>query len=92
MEDWYDHYVFSGGTKTDMTKPRSVASPTLVFAYMQYFVQNHSAPDDLVDKNLRTDYAKIRHVITESRRLNGNYHKLEDIIADGGDVVCCEEI
>ena len=84
MEDWYDHYVFSGGTKTDATKPRSVASPTLVFAYMQYFVQNHSAPDDLVDKNLRTDYAKIRHVITESRRLNGNYHKLEDIIADGG--------
>ena len=84
MADWYDHYVFARGRKVDGTPVKSVASPILVLAYMLYFVRNHAAPDDLVDKNLRTDYAKIRHVITESRRLNGNYHKLEDIIADGG--------
>ena len=84
MTDWYDHYVFSQGKKTDGTPVRSVSSPILVLAYMLYFVRNHAAPEDLVDKNLRTDYAKIRHVITESRRLNGNYHKLEDIIAEGG--------
>ena len=84
MTDWYDHYVFSRGAKNDGTPAKSVASPILVLAYMLYFVRNHAAPDDLVDKNLRTDYAKIRHVITESRKLNGNYHKLEDIIADGG--------
>ena len=84
MADWYDHYVFARGRKSDGTPVKSVASPILVLAYMLYFTMNHAAPDDLVDKNLRTDYAKIRHVITESRKLNGNYHKLEDIIAEGG--------
>jgi len=33
-----------------------------------------------VDRNLRTDYMKIRHIITEGHRINGNYHRLEDII------------
>ena len=84
MTDWYDHYVFSRGKKVGGSPVKSVASPILVLAYMLYFVMNHAAPDDLVDKNLRTDYAKIRHVITESCRLNGNYYKLEDIIAEGG--------
>ena len=32
-----------------------------------------------MDENLRTDYAKIRHLITV--RLNGNFHVLEDIVS-----------
>ena len=84
MTEWYDHYVFSSRKRVGGVPVRSVANPILVLAYMRYLVQNHVVPDDLVDKNLRTDYAKIRHVITESRKLNGNYHKLESIIADGG--------
>ena len=84
MAEWYDHYVFSSESKEGGMPVRSVASPILVLGYMVHFLFNHAAPKDLVDKNLRTDYAKIRHVITESRKLNGNYHKLESIIADGG--------
>ena len=84
MRRWYDNYRFSPETGADGIEPPCVASPTLVLYYMRYFLQNHKPQPDLIDKNLRTDYAKIRHVITESRRLNGNYHKLEDIVRTGG--------
>ncbi|MBQ2631841.1 MAG: PD-(D/E)XK nuclease domain-containing protein, partial [Kiritimatiellae bacterium] len=38
-------------------------------------------PKELIDENLRTDYAKIRHLITVDRRLNGNFHVLEDVVS-----------
>ena len=78
---WYDGYRFSPETGADGKEPPRVANPTLVLYYMQYFLQNHRPQPDLVDENLRTDYMKIRHVITEGRRINGNFHRLEDLIA-----------
>ena len=81
MRRWYDNYRFSPETGPDGKEPPRVANPTLVLYYMQYFLQNHRPQPDLVDENLRTDYMKIRHVITEGRRINGNFHRLEDLIA-----------
>ena len=81
MRRWYDGYRFSPETGADGKEPPRVANPTLVLYYMQYFLQNHRPQPDLVDENLRTDYMKIRHVITEGRRINGNFHRLEDLIA-----------
>ena len=81
MRRWYDGYRFSPETGADGKEPPRVANPTLVLYYMQYFLQNHKPQPDLVDENLRTDYMKIRHVLTEGRRINGNFHRLEDLIA-----------
>ena len=81
MRRWYDNYRFSPETGADGKEPPRVANPTLVLYYMQYFLQNHRPQPDLVDENLRTDYMKIRHVITEGRRINGNFHRLEDLLA-----------
>ena len=78
---WYDNYCFSPETGPDGKEPPRVANPTLVLYYMQYFLQNHKPQPELVDRNLRTDYMKIRHVITEGRRINGNFHRLEDLLA-----------
>ena len=81
MRRWYDNYCFSPETGPDGKEPPRVANPTLVLYYMQYFLQNHKPQPELVDRNLRTDYMKIRHVITEGRRINGNFHRLEDLLA-----------
>ena len=86
MNDWYDHYRFSPDTDVDGQVVPSVANPTLVWYFMRYFLQNHKAPPQLIDTNLKMDYLKIRHVITESRRMNGNYHRLEEIIEKKGAV------
>ena len=40
-------------------------------------------PYDMVDENLRTDYAKIRHLITVDKRLNGNFHAIETVVSGG---------
>ena len=81
MRRWYDNYRFSPETGADGKEPPRVANPTLVLYYMQYFLQNHKPQPELVDRNLRTDYMKIRHIITEGRRINGNFHRLEDLLA-----------
>ena len=81
MRRWYDNYCFSPETGPDGKEPPRVANPTLVLYYMQYFLQNHKPQPQLVDRNLRTDYMKIRHIITEGRRINGNFHRLEDLLA-----------
>ena len=81
MRRWYDNYRFSPDTGADGAEPPHVANPTLVLYYMQYFLQNHKPQPELVDRNLRTDYMKIRHIITEGRKVNGNFHRLEDLIA-----------
>ena len=81
MRRWYDNYRFSPEADADGNEPPRVANPTLVLYYMQYFLQNHRPQPDLVDENLRTDYMKIRHVVTEGRKINGNFHRLEDIVA-----------
>ena len=75
-----DGYRFSPEAGADGREVPPVANPTLVLYYMQYFLQNHHPQPQLVDRNLRTDYMKIRHVITEGRKVNGNYRRLEDVI------------
>ena len=77
---WYDGYSFERGGG------RQVANTSLVLGYMQNWVTERQEPPDLVDSNLRTDYAKIRHLVTVGRRLNGNFSLLEGIIQNGGRV------
>ena len=84
MRQWYDNYRFSPGRDIEGRTAPSVANPTLVFYFMQYFLRNGEQLPDLVDRNLRTDYMKIRHIITEGKKINGNFHQLEDIIAKLG--------
>ena len=80
MRQWYDNYRFSPGRDIKRRVPPSVANPTLVFYYMQYFLRNGEPQPELVDENLRTDYMKIRHIVTEGRKINGNFHRLEEIV------------
>ena len=72
---WYDNYRFGSFDAPP------VANTTIVLSFFNYLWQTKQFPEELVDENLRTDYAKIRHLITVDRRLNGNFHVLEDIVS-----------
>ena len=74
---WYDNYRFGSGSAP------SIANTTLVLYFFDKLVRAKVWPDDMVDENLRTDYAKIRHLVTMDRRLNGNFHVLENLLAGG---------
>ena len=74
---WYDNYRFGSASAP------SIANTTLVLYFFDKLVRAKVWPDDMVDENLRTDYAKIRHLVTMDHRLNGNFHVLENLLAGG---------
>ena len=74
---WYDNYRFGNA------KAPSVANTTLVLSLFNTLWCTKQFPDEYIDENLRTDYAKIRHIVTLERRLNGNFNVLEKLVAGG---------
>ena len=74
---WYDNYRFGSASAP------SVANTTIVLSFFSYLWRAKQFPRKLIDENLRTDYAKIRHLVTVDRRLNGNFHVLENLLAGG---------
>ena len=75
--DWFDNYRFGSHDAP------SVANTTLVLNFFDKLVRAGRWPDDYIDENLRTDYAKIKHLILSERKLNGNFHALETLVSDG---------
>ena len=74
---WYDNCRFGSADAP------ALANTTLVLSLFNMLWQTGRFPDDFIDENLRTDYAKIRHLVTADRRLNGNFHVLENLVAGG---------
>ena len=72
---WYDNYRFGSFAAPP------IANTTIVLSFFSYLWRTKQFPKELIDENLRTDYAKIRHLITVDRRLNGNFHVLEDVVS-----------
>ena len=74
---WYDNYRFG-----DFGAPQ-LANTTIVLAFFSCLWRTKRFPKELIDSNIRTDYAKLRHLVTIDRRLNGNFHVLENLLAGG---------
>ncbi len=72
---WYDNYRFGSADAP------SVANTTSVLSLFSHLWRTQHFPNDLIDPNLRTDYAKIRHLVTVGHRLNGNFHVLEKLVS-----------
>ena len=82
--DWFDNYRFGSADAPP------VANTTLVLNLFNQVVNGGGWPANYIDENLRTDYAKIKHLVTlgrrldaSDRRLNGNFGVLETLVAGG---------
>jgi len=78
VTDWYDHYRFSPDSD------EQVCNPVLLIGFLYRCMTTGHFPTDMVDENLRTDYHKLRHVVTTNGRLNGKFDALEQLVTDGG--------
>ena len=47
--------------------------------YKEY-LQGNEIPIELIDENLRTDYGKLRFLIIQGEKLNGNFNILKEIV------------
>ena len=77
VTDWYDHYRFS------QKNNEQVCNPVLLLGFIDECMSEEGFPCDMIDENLRTDYRKLRHIVTTNGRLNGKFNALEQLVTDG---------
>ncbi|MDQ1350909.1 MAG: hypothetical protein QG657_1211 [Acidobacteriota bacterium] len=80
MSYWYNHYRFSPYAKEE------VFNSVQVLYFLGEYLINSQIPEILIDRNVRIDYTKLRHLIIIDRKgaatakTNGNFSRLKDII------------
>ena len=77
MGEWYNGYRFANGA------PNDVYNTDMVLYYLKASIPNDEPPDNLIDRNVRIDYGKLRHLLTVNRQLNGNFDLLRHVIGEG---------
>ncbi|MEW6709686.1 MAG: AAA family ATPase, partial [Candidatus Riflebacteria bacterium] len=74
MKSVYDGYSFS--SEAD----RSVYNSNSVLYLINQYTKSHKMPIDVIDTNMRTDYQKLRFLVIESQKLNGNFNLLSEVL------------
>ena len=83
MSRWYNHYRFS------IHSTREVFNTLHVLYFLKEYLKDSEIPGTLIDRNVRIDYDKLRHLIIIDKqgaitaRANGNFSKLRQIIETG---------
>ncbi|MBP5638174.1 MAG: AAA family ATPase [Victivallales bacterium] len=77
VTDWYDHYRFS------LNNTKQVCNPVMLMGFLERCMAEEDFPRNMIDENLRTDYHKLQHLVTTNGKLNGKFHALENLVADG---------
>ncbi len=52
----------------------------IVLYIVNKYLQDHKLPHDPIDPNIRTDYGKLRFLVIENNRLNGNFNILQEVL------------
>ncbi|NDV60129.1 ATP-binding protein [Bacteroides sp. 519] len=81
MKPWYDNYCFA----LRMYGHESMYNSDMVLYYLNRLLETGFPPDEMIDKNIRTDYNKIRHLIKTNRELelNSNLSVIQEIVEEG---------
>ena len=81
MGQWYNHYRFS------IHATRQVFNTVHVLYFLREYMKESRIPENLIDRNARMDYKKLRHLIIIDKKgvakTNGNFSKLQHIIETG---------
>ncbi len=85
LDNWYGNYRFSEYAEKD---GGLYNSDMILYFFKEYF-RIHNIPDQLIDRNVRVDYGKLKHLILVGQdsghtpTSNGNFSKLKQIIEKG---------
>jgi len=76
MRAWYDGYRFAEDAQV------TLFNTDMVLYYLRESILNRKVPRRLIDRNVRIDYGKLRHLLVVNRQLNGNFDILSQIAAE----------
>ena len=75
VKQWYNGYTF------DTQRPdERLYNTTMLWNFLDNYFAYGKAPDDLTDPNIKTDFNKLRFLISVDNKLNGNFSILKEII------------
>ena len=74
------HY---GGYRFSYRAKEEIYNADMVLFFVKEYLKVQEIPTDLLDENVRTDYEKLSFLITENKRINGNFNVLADVLAGG---------
>ena len=83
MTEWYGNYLFS--KKDDA----ALFNPDMVLYFLDNYMPQKELPKNLIDRNVRIDYGKLRYLILidqakgKGKTTNGNFDRLKEIIEKG---------
>lgn len=84
MKKWYNGYRFTNDSSVD------IFNSVQVLYFINQYLKDSKIPFDLIDRNVRIDYNKLRQLIVIDRKgaraaptANGNFSKLTEIIENG---------
>lgn len=82
MKPWYDNYCFARMSLND----DRVFNCDMTLYYLRSQIDFHRSPEDMVDKNIRTDYSKLKmlaRIDHDSSREGSRMSTIEEIAAKG---------
>ncbi|MEZ4867600.1 MAG: AAA family ATPase [Caldilineaceae bacterium] len=77
MQEWYNHYRFGA------TAEPTIFNSDMVLYFVNSVRNEQKVPAQLLDQNIRIDYGKLRHLMSVSKRLNGNFNLLRSVLENG---------
>lgn len=81
MDQWYNNYRFSPD------EDAYLYNSDMVLYFVKECFKTASIPRDLIDRNVRIDYGRLRHLIVIDKKgkkePNGNFSRLREIIEEG---------
>ena len=81
MQRWYGNYRFARETSIPLM------NSDMVLYFLDEYFRGEKIPEDLIDRNVRIDYSKLRHLIIIDRKgkktSNGNFSRLREIVEKG---------
>lgn len=78
MKPWYDNYCFAIRSLGE-----SMYNSDMALYYIAHYLGNGYAPDEMIDKNIRTDYGKLRHLMRIDKGLEGNLSVIREVVETG---------
>jgi hypothetical protein len=82
VEAWYDGYCFS---KSCIKSEVRIFNSNMVIRYLQSYINNGEAPENMLDDNTRTDYVKL-HQLLHLDQLNGDRRSVLMEVAQKGHI------
>ena len=80
MKPWYDNYCFA---KDSLVTDSKMFNSDMVIYYLRHFIRLGKAPEEMVDPNTMTDYAKMKKIIFLDKLQGDRKSVLKEIINQG---------